>query len=56
MVEFLLKRGAATSLPGDKEWATPMAWARKRGLTDIEDMLLKHAAHRGEKRSRHALG
>jgi len=31
MVEFLLKRGAATNLPGDQPWATPLAWARKRG-------------------------
>ena len=29
MVEFLLKRGAATNLPGDEPWATPLAWARK---------------------------
>jgi hypothetical protein len=45
MVEFLLKRGAATSLPGDETWATPLAWARKRGLADIEEMLLKHVVH-----------
>src|SRR5262249_43307227 len=44
MVEFLLKRGAATNLPGDQPWATPLAWARKRGLADVEEMLLKHGA------------
>jgi ankyrin repeat protein len=44
MVEFLLKRGAATNLPGDKPWATPLAWARKRGLADVEEMLLKRGA------------
>ena len=36
MVQFLLKRGAATNLPDDPPWATPLAWAQKRGLTDIE--------------------
>jgi ankyrin repeat protein len=44
MVEFLLKRGAATNLPGDEPWATPLAWARKLGLRDIEELLLKHGA------------
>jgi ankyrin repeat protein len=44
MVEFLLKRGAATNLPGDEPWATPLAWARKRGLADIEEVLIKHGA------------
>jgi hypothetical protein len=45
MIEFLLKRGAMTNLPGDEPWATPLAWARKRGVADIEQMLLKHGAH-----------
>ena len=45
MIEFLLKHGAVTNLPGDEPWATPLAWARKRGLADIEQMLLKHGAH-----------
>ena len=31
MVEFLLKRGAATNLPGDEPWATPLAWAARHG-------------------------
>jgi ankyrin repeat protein len=44
MVEFLLKRGAATNLPGDESWATPLAWARKLGLADIEEVLIKHGA------------
>ena len=44
MVEFLLKRGAATNLPGDEPWATPLAWARKRGLTVMEEVLVKHGA------------
>jgi ankyrin repeat protein len=44
MVEFLLPRGAATTLPGDESWATPLAWARKLGLADIEDVLIKHGA------------
>jgi ankyrin repeat protein len=44
MVEFLLKRGAATNLPGDEPWATPLAWARKLGLADIEQALIHHGA------------
>ena len=44
MVEFLLKRGAATNLPEDEPWATPLAWARKFGLADIEETLLRHGA------------
>jgi hypothetical protein len=46
MVEFLLKRGAATNLPGDEPWATPLAWARKLRLPDIEELLIKHGATR----------
>jgi hypothetical protein len=46
MVEFLLKRSAATSLPDDEPWATPLAWARKLELAEIEDILLKHGATR----------
>ena len=42
MVEFLLKHGAATNLPEDKPWATPLAWARKLELTDIESLLINH--------------
>lgn len=44
VVEFLLKRGAATNLPDDEPWATPLAWARKFGLAYIEEILLKHGA------------
>jgi ankyrin repeat protein len=44
MVEFLLERRAATNLPDDEPWATPLAWARKFGLADIEEILLKHGA------------
>jgi ankyrin repeat protein len=44
MIEFLLKRGAATNLPDDEPWATPLAWARQFGLADIEEILLKHGA------------
>jgi ankyrin repeat protein len=45
MIAFLLKRGAATNLPGDEPWATPLAWARQRGLTEIEAMLREHGAY-----------
>jgi ankyrin repeat protein len=44
MVEFLLKRGAATNLPGDEPWATPLAWARKLGLAEIQKVLIEHGA------------
>jgi ankyrin repeat protein len=44
MVEFLLKRGAVTNLPNDEPWATPLASARKLGLADIEEILVKHGA------------
>jgi ankyrin repeat protein len=39
MVEFLLKRGARANLPGDKPWATPMAWATRRGRGDLVKLL-----------------
>jgi ankyrin repeat protein len=44
MVEFLLKRGAATNLPGDEPWATPLAWAVRHGHGEIEDLLKQHGA------------
>ena len=47
MVRFLLNRGAATNLPDDETWATPFAQARKRGLVEIEELLLKHGAASG---------
>ena len=31
MVEFLLRRGAKPNLPDDPPWATPLAWATRRG-------------------------
>ena len=44
MIEFLLKRGAATDLPDDPPWATPLAWARRLGDGEIEGVLLRHGA------------
>jgi ankyrin repeat protein len=44
MVEFLLIRGAATNLPGDEAWATPLAWARKLKVPEIEELLMKYGA------------
>jgi ankyrin repeat protein len=44
MVEFLLKRGAATNLPGDPPWATPLAWARLRGNREMVELLKNHGA------------
>jgi ankyrin repeat protein len=44
VVEFLLQRGVATNLPDDEPWATPLAWARKLGVADLEENLLQHGA------------
>jgi len=44
MVEFLLKRGAATNLPGDQPWATPLAWASRQGRDDLVQLLKQHGA------------
>ena len=38
MVEFFLQRGAEPTAAG-AAWATPVAWARKKGHRDIESML-----------------
>jgi hypothetical protein len=39
MVTFLLGRGAPKSLPGDPHWATPLAWATRRGHEEIARLL-----------------
>jgi ankyrin repeat protein len=44
MVQFLLKSGAATNLPGDQPWATPLAWATRYGRQDITELLKQHGA------------
>lgn len=44
MVEFLLNRGTATNLPGDEPWATPLAWATRRGHGEIVELLKQHGA------------
>ena len=44
LVEFLLKRGAATNLPGDEPWATPLAWAARHRHGEIVDLLKQHGA------------
>jgi ankyrin repeat protein len=46
MVEFLLMRGAPTNLPDDEPWATPLAWAEKRGHTKIAASLQAHGSTR----------
>ena len=38
MVELLLERGADADLAGDP-WATPLAWARKKGHREVEFVL-----------------
>jgi ankyrin repeat protein len=44
MVEFLLQHGAATNLPDDQPWATPLAWATRHGHGDIVELLKQHGA------------
>jgi ankyrin repeat protein len=44
MIEFLLQRGAATNLPDDEPWATPLAWATRRGYREIVELLRQHGA------------
>jgi len=39
MIEFLLARGAETTLPDDKTWATPLAWATRRGHRQVAEIL-----------------
>jgi ankyrin repeat protein len=41
---LLLRRGAATNLPGDQPWATPLAWATRRGLREMAAMLKQYGA------------
>jgi ankyrin repeat protein len=45
MVEFLLARGAKPSLPDDPPWATPLAWATRRGHSEVVKIL----EHRGRR-------
>ena len=44
MVEFLLQHGAATNLPDDQPWATPLAWASRHGRGDLVQLLKQHGA------------
>ena len=43
MVEYLLKQGADINKSG-ATWATPLAWAKKKGHHDIEKMLITAGA------------
>jgi ankyrin repeat protein len=42
MVRFLLSRGALAQHPADPPWATPRAWAQRRGNREILDILDKN--------------
>jgi ankyrin repeat protein len=44
MIEFLLQHGAATNLPDDPPWATPLASASRHGRGDIVELLKQHGA------------
>jgi ankyrin repeat protein len=37
--EFLIARGAPTNLPDDEPWATALAWAERRGHSQIASIL-----------------
>jgi hypothetical protein len=39
MATFLLSHGAKRMLPDDEPWATPVAWARRRGYTQLVELL-----------------
>jgi hypothetical protein len=39
MVRWLLERGADRGLPRDKHWAQPLAWATRRGHSDLAALL-----------------
>jgi len=41
MIEFLLTRGAPSNLPDDPPWATPLAWAERRGHAEVAEILRK---------------
>jgi hypothetical protein len=44
MVELLLKYGAKPNLPDDPPWATPLAWATRRGHAQMAALLTQHGA------------
>jgi hypothetical protein len=44
VVELLLNRGGEPNLPDDPPWATALAWATRRGHTDIVQLLKQHGA------------
>ena len=44
MAELLLSRGARTNLADDPPWATPLAWATRRGHGEIAELLKRHGA------------
>jgi hypothetical protein len=39
MVKLLLQRGAEADRPDDPPWATPLAWARRRGHKEVLEFL-----------------
>lgn len=43
MIKYLLQQGADPNKAGSL-WATPLAWARKKGFADIEETLIKAGA------------
>ena len=40
----LLERGADPNSPDDEPWATPLAWAERRGHTEIVNLLKAYGA------------
>ena len=46
LVAALLARHAPTNLPDDEPWATPLAWAERRGPSEMAALLRRHGADR----------
>ena len=44
MVELLMQRGANPNLPDDLPWATPLAWATRRGHAETAELLKQNGA------------
>ena len=42
--KLLLERGAKLNLPDDPPWATPLAWATRRGHDQVVELLKQHGA------------
>jgi ankyrin repeat protein len=44
LTRLYLERGADPNSPDDEPWATPLAWAERRGHTEIVNLLKAYGA------------